>query len=203
MYHATQHNFIEDQLSTIKKAYDDNKLEYVCISSDIDESFGRCYIRWNVSIELIDGYDFTYRKSEQYQSYRLWSRDYSSYKIFEECDYDLFKVKRHYFDELFVEYYSDLRRFVELFKAHFPDVKLYNLISEFEFAKCGLKGMNVHMSHFGWINYTVLSDYGFIETTLSSTEKENIDESHNMVLMERESAINSHKHYKELMSNKS
>jgi hypothetical protein len=203
MYHATQHNFIENQLSTIKNVYDDNKLKYVCISSSIDESFGRCYIRWNVEIELIDGYHFTYRKSDQYQSYRLWSKDYSSYTIFKECDKNIFKVKRHYFDELFTEYHNDLRRFVELFKSHFPDVKLYNFISEFDFIECGFNGMNVHMSKFDWINYTVLTDNGFIEISLSATEESDIDESHRMVLMERESAVKSHKRYKELMSEES
>lgn len=196
MFHATHHNFIQNQLNTIKNVYDDNKLEYVCLKSDIDTSFGRTYIRWTVDIELKDGFQFTYRRSDEYQSYQLWDRNYSAYKIFNECERDLWKVN-NYFDELFTEYNNDLSRFVELFKMAFPDVKLYNFISKFDFLPCGLNGFDVYMSDFDWINYMALIENGFHETSIGTTRKEEIDKNHHFIFSELEQAEELHKDYKE------
>jgi len=191
---ATHYNFIRNQLNVIKNVYDDDKLDYVCLKSDIDTSFGRTYIRWTVEIELKDGYYFSYRCRDEYQSYQLWDRNYSSYQIFKDCNKSLFEIKR-YFDELFSEYDNDISRFVELFKIAFPDAKLYNFISKFEFLPCGLNGVDVYMSDFDWINYMALGDDGFNETSLGTTSKEDIDENHHFVSSTLEQAIDIHKVY--------
>jgi hypothetical protein len=116
-----EENFIISKLNEIGRAVEKGTLRYVKIGSQIDESFGRCYVRWNVEVETT-GLETHYYKD--YESYHLWDSDHS---FFNDEEYG----KKH-FKITMLSYYNDIRRFFELVASSYPEVKIINDICNFE-----------------------------------------------------------------------
>ena len=114
-------SFIISKLSEIGRAIEKGNLLYVKVTSSIDESFGRTYIRWSVEVER-NGMENHYYSD--YKSYQLWGKEHG---FFKEPEY----ARRH-FDSTMIQYYSDIQRFIELVTVHYPDIKLYNDVCDFE-----------------------------------------------------------------------
>lgn len=200
---GTHYGFIKNQLSTIQKVYDKDKLDCVYLYSRFDDSFSRLYIRWYVGIKLKDGWSFNYRMDEDYQSYELWGKS-EGYRNFKEANYDAWRLT-HSFSEVFDQYDADIQRFVEQFLTHFPDVKFYLFPSYFEFTTLEMefdgrthRSYEFHMSKFAHVNVLLKEDGDFRERSIYACKKEDILPEHQMeVLRHYENSEDAHARYKE------
>jgi len=116
--------FIISKLNEIGRAIKRNALECIILHSEIDNNFGRLYIRWFVDIFCDDGGETHYYKD--YHSYRFIQKNFYFYR------YDEKKELIKDYKEVMTSYYMDIERFVELVSAYYPEAKLINFITNFE-----------------------------------------------------------------------
>ena len=122
------------KLIEINNAIGEDNLEHVVISSNIDQSFGRGYLRLEINVVV--------KKIDHNANYGFPTQDYVSYEIWGKND-GFFKRTQ---DEVLIElrgimaqYYADATRAFETIGMRYPTIPIHSEICSFEIFGSTLK----------------------------------------------------------------